>query len=66
MVEIKNPELFDRVADAFREEMGYVDPDQIPGWLRARGWSVRLCREDWQIWFRFEDDREAVRFCLYW
>lgn len=66
MVEIKDPRLLDRVMDRFHLEMGYTDLDQIPGWLRAQGWQVRVCREEWQVWFRFDDDQEAVRFCLCW
>ena len=66
MVEIQDPKLLDRVMDRFHEENGYSDLEQIPGWLRAHGWQVRVCRDEWQIWFRFDDDQEAVRFCLFW
>lgn len=66
MVEIRNNHLLDRVLTAFQDEVGYLDIDQLPGWLRAKGFDVRLCRDEYLLWFRFDDDREATRFCLYW
>ena len=66
MIEIKNRHLLDRVLTGFQDEIGYLDLDQIPGWLRAKGFEVRICRDEHLLWFRFDDEKEAVKFCLYW
>ena len=59
--------LVDKIVTAFGLENGYFVWDEIPGWLRAHGYDVRVLTDcDELFYLEFEQDAECSKFLLEW
>ena len=59
--------LVDKIVTAFGVENGYFVWDEIPGWLRAHGYDVRVLTDcDELFYLDFERDAECSKFLLEW
>ena len=58
--------LVDKIVTAFGLENGYCVWDEIPGWLRAHGYDVRMLTDDELFYLDFEQDAECSKFLLEW
>jgi hypothetical protein len=58
--------MIDRIMTAFQEERGYVQLDEIPGWLFDHGYTVTLQidADEWVAILPTEYDR--IKFLLRW
>ena len=48
----------------FNEANGYFVWDEVPGWLRANGYNVRLKQDDIYFYGEFDTAEEATQFLL--
>ena len=58
--------LINKIVTRFGVENGYFVWDEIPGWLRAHGYDVRVLTDDELFYLEFEQDAECSKFLLEW
>ena len=56
----------DKIVTRFVFENGYFVWDEIPGWLRAHGYDVKMLTDDELFYLEFEHDAECSKFLLEW
>ena len=59
-------QLVDKIVTRFGLENGYFVWDEIPGWLRAHGYDVKMLTDDELFYLEFERDLECSKFLLEW
>lgn len=58
--------LVDKIVTKFGLENGYFVWDEIPGWLRAHGYDVKMLADDDNYYLEFVHDKESSKFLLEW
>ena len=58
--------LIDKIVTKFGLENGYFVWDEIPGWLRAHGYDVKMLTDDEFFFLEFENPQESSKFLLEW
>lgn len=55
-----------KIVTRFGLENGYFVWDEIPGWLRAQGYDVRVLADDDHFYLKFDNATESSKFLLEW
>ena len=58
--------LLENIINKFQDENGYFVWDEVPGWLRAHGYNVKMLTDDELFYIEFEQDTEYSKFLLEW
>jgi hypothetical protein len=58
--------LVDKIITAFGIENGYFVWDEIPGWLRAHGYDVKMLTDDELFYLEFKYPQDCSKFLLEW
>jgi hypothetical protein len=59
-------QLVDKIVTRFGLENGYFVWDEVPGWLRAHGYDVKMLTDDELFFLEFENPQESSKFLLEW
>ena len=58
--------VIENIIKKFQDENGYFVWDEVPGWLRAHGYNVKMLTDDELFYIEFEQDAEYSKFLLEW
>jgi hypothetical protein len=59
-------QLVDKIITRFGLENGYFVWDEVPGWLRAHGYNIKMLTDDELFFIEFEQEAECSKFLLEW
>ena len=59
-------QLVDKIVTRFGLENGYFVWDEVPGWLRAHGYNIKMLTDDELFFIEFENPQESSKFLLEW
>jgi hypothetical protein len=58
--------LMESIINKFVIENDYYVLDEIPGWLRAQGYDVKMLADDDHWYLEFANGQECSKFLLEW
>ena len=58
--------LVDKIVTRFGLENNYFVWSEVPGWLRAHGYDVKMLTDDELFYLEFADPQECSKFLLEW
>ena len=58
--------VIQNIIKKFSEENDYFVWDEVPGWLRAHDYNIKMMADDYNFYLEFDEPEECSKFLLEW